>query len=592
MTMPPGQPGPMPQPGMPPMPQQQPMPQQLAGQPGPLAGVALPDSAMARLAQLRPGAPGAIFTSDLSVAEFLLVRQAGFRPLGMVMGTSIYHVGIQFGNWSQNMELPTLTQAVYNARHLAMSRMQAEADQLGADGVVGVALTVRTGLMEHAAEFVAFGTAVKADDNGRWRDNQNRPFTSVLTGQEFWTLLQSGYAPVGLVMGACVYHVAHRSMRQIFAQLGQNAELPQLTQALYDARELAMDRMQREAEALRAEGVVGVEIIEEGYGWSGNAVEYLSLGTAVRPPARRPLRPRAEAGAGSESMKPAGHPFGRSPQWATQSRLRRTRRPGEVEPMGEPDTDRPDAYRIYDYLLGGSFNFAADRAFARDLLDTLPWAREVARHNRAFLSRAVRFAAGSGVRQFLDLGSGIPTASRTDEIARAVDASCRTAYVDDNPIAVAHAEVLLDGDDHAQAVRADLRDPAGVLDLPAVTDLLDLSRPVALVVGAVLHFVPDADEPARILAYYRERLVPGSLLVLSHLTHERVPDEVAKAVLQYRQGTSPVFDRARAEITALFDGWELLDPGVVFTVQWRPDHTEQSFDDATRAALLAGVGRR
>lgn len=260
--------------------------------------------------------------------------------------------------------------------------------------------------------------------------------------------------------------------------------------------------------------------------------------------------------------------------------------------MGEPETDRPDAYRVYDYLLGGSFNFAADRAFARDLLETLPWAREVARHNRAFLARAVRFAVHSGVRQFLDLGSGIPTVSRIDEVARAVDAECRTAYVDDNPLAVAHAEVLLDGDDHTRAVHADLRDVDGVLSLPAVTGLLDLSRPVALVVGAVLHFVPHLDDPARILAHYRERLAPGSLLVLSHLTHERVPDEVAKGVLLYRQSTSPVFDRGRAEITALFDGWTLLDPGVVFTVQWRPDHAEPNFDDPSRAAFLAGVGMR
>ncbi|HEX3791626.1 MAG TPA: heavy metal-binding domain-containing protein [Pseudonocardiaceae bacterium] len=242
----------------------------------------LPDSAMARLAQLRPGAPGTIFTSDLSAAEFLLVRQAGFRPLGLVMGSSIYHVGMQVGNWGQNMELAVLSQATYNARHLAMTRMQVEADQLGADGVVGVALTVQHGLMEHAAEFVAIGTAVKAEDEGQWRDNQNRPFTSALSGQEFWTLLRTGYAPVGLVLGACVYHIAHRTMTQLFGNIGQNVELPQFTQALYDARELAMDRMQREAEALQAEGVVSMGISEHGYGWNGHAIEYLAIGTAVR----------------------------------------------------------------------------------------------------------------------------------------------------------------------------------------------------------------------------------------------------------------------------------------------------------------------
>ncbi|HWE88327.1 MAG TPA: heavy metal-binding domain-containing protein [Pseudonocardiaceae bacterium] len=288
MTMPP------PPPGMPPAAapvQQSPMPPAPSGQVQPPAHppamdprqLGVPDSAMARLAQLRPGSPTTIFTSDLSVGEFLLVRKAGFRPLGMVMGTSIYHVGFQAGNWNQNMELGVLSQATYNARHLAMSRMQAEADQLGADGIVGVDLVVRYGLMEHAAEFVAIGTAVKADDNGRWRDNQGRPFTSALSGQEFWALLQAGYAPVGMVLGCCVYHFAHRSMKQMFSSVGQNVEIPQFTQALYDARELAMDRMQREAEALGAEGVVGVGISEHGYGWSSHAMEYLSIGTAVRP---------------------------------------------------------------------------------------------------------------------------------------------------------------------------------------------------------------------------------------------------------------------------------------------------------------------
>jgi len=159
----------------------------------------VPADAMARLAELRPGSPGSLFTSDLSVNEFLLVREAGFRPLGLVLGSSIYHVGIQVGRWSKNMELDQLSGAMYHARELAMTRMEAEADQLGADGIVGVRLKVEfRDFGSDIAEFIAIGTAVKADDTSQnWRNNKNQPFTSDLNGQDFWTLIQAGYAPVG-----------------------------------------------------------------------------------------------------------------------------------------------------------------------------------------------------------------------------------------------------------------------------------------------------------------------------------------------------------------------------------------------------------
>jgi uncharacterized protein YbjQ (UPF0145 family) len=248
------------------------------------SAVGIPQDAMTRLRELTPGAPGRIFTSDLSVNEFLLVKQAGFQPLGLVLGTSIYHIGMQAARWGRNQELGVLSQAMYHARELAMTRMQAEADVLGGDGIVGVRLYME--LKEwgsHIAEFIAVGTAVKSDDGQSWRNNQGRPFTSDLTGQDFWTLVQTGYMPLGMVMGTCVYHVAHRGLGSVMSNLGQNAELPQFTQALYDARELAMERMQKEAETLAAEGIVGVHLYQGNHTWGAHTTEFYAIGTAVRP---------------------------------------------------------------------------------------------------------------------------------------------------------------------------------------------------------------------------------------------------------------------------------------------------------------------
>ncbi len=247
----------------------------------PAQDTALPEAAMRRLAGDRKGA---IFTSDLSVNEFLLVKEAGFHPVGLVLGSSIYHVGLQMGRWGKNQELTTLTQALYHARELAMSRMVAEAAALGADGIVGVRLDVeQKEFGADVTEFIAVGTAVKAEGartDLRWRTNTGAPFTSDLSGQDFWTLLQSGHAPLGLVLGTCVYHIAHRGMGAVMKTAGQNAELPQ---ALYEARELAMGRMQSEAERLQAEGIVGVQLGSHNHTWGGHTTEFLAIGTAVRP---------------------------------------------------------------------------------------------------------------------------------------------------------------------------------------------------------------------------------------------------------------------------------------------------------------------
>jgi uncharacterized protein YbjQ (UPF0145 family) len=240
----------------------------------------VPEAGRARLQQNRAG----LFTSDLSINEFLLVRQAGFNPLGLVIGSSIYHIGLQVANYRQNQELTVLSQAMYEARELAMTRMEEEAEQLGADGVVGVRLDIgRYEWGEHLAEFIAVGTAVKHAEGALHRAPSGRPFTSDLSGQEFWTLLQTGHRPVGMVMGSCVYHVAHQSLRQSMRNMGQNVELANYTQALYDARELAMERMQAEALEAKAEGIVGVDLHERSHGWGSHVIEFFAIGTAIIP---------------------------------------------------------------------------------------------------------------------------------------------------------------------------------------------------------------------------------------------------------------------------------------------------------------------
>jgi uncharacterized protein YbjQ (UPF0145 family) len=245
----------------------------------------LPKHALERLQGLRnANHPGGVFTSDLTVNEFLLVREAGFEPIGMVVGSSIYHIGYQQANFRNNEEMQVLSQAMYHARELAMSRMEEEAQALGADGVVGVRLEVgRYEWGEDLAEFIAIGTAVASKTQGNFKQVNNMPFTSDLSGQDFWTLLRAGYRPLSLVMGSCVYHVAHQSFRQYMKSVGQNCEMPNFTQALYDARELAMERMQLEAHQVKAEGIVGVHLDEKSHGWGSHVIEFFAVGTAVVP---------------------------------------------------------------------------------------------------------------------------------------------------------------------------------------------------------------------------------------------------------------------------------------------------------------------
>jgi uncharacterized protein YbjQ (UPF0145 family) len=246
----------------------------------------IPARAVERLKGLRSATNSTgVFTSDFSVNEFLLVRKAGFEPIGLCVGSCVYHVGIQYRSWSRNQELDILSKAMYRARELAMSRMRAEATAMGADGIVGVKLTIkRLEWNQHLLEFIAIGTGVvHGQDRRGFRAHDGGPFTSDLSGQDFWLLLHSGYRPVELVMGSCVYHVAHRGLLSGLKTIGRNAELGNFSSAMYEAREIAVERMQHEAAAAKAEGVVGVGIHEGSHGWQTHVIEFFAVGTAVLP---------------------------------------------------------------------------------------------------------------------------------------------------------------------------------------------------------------------------------------------------------------------------------------------------------------------
>jgi uncharacterized protein YbjQ (UPF0145 family) len=246
----------------------------------------LPSGAVERLRAMRgTGDRPAFFTSDLSVDEFLLVEQAGFEALGLVLGSSIYHVGFQWQKWTVSQELPVLTRAMYEARELAMTRMEEEADLLGADGVVGVRLVFKQYAMDEGVlEFQAIGTAIRhRERKGSFRTKDDRPFTSDLSGQDLWKLVRAGYRPVSLSMGACVYHIAHLSFMQTLKQVGRNQEMKVYTEATYAARESALERMQAEAVQRGGIGVVGARVEESNWGWGANAIEFFAVGTAVAP---------------------------------------------------------------------------------------------------------------------------------------------------------------------------------------------------------------------------------------------------------------------------------------------------------------------
>jgi hypothetical protein len=261
---------------------------------------------------------------------------------------------------------------------------------------------------------------------------------------------------------------------------------------------------------------------------------------------------------------------------------------------GGIDITRPNVARIYDYLLGGKDNFAVDRAAAQQLLAVTPHIASIVRDNRAFIGRAVRYlAAEAGIRQFLDLGGGLPTQTNVHEMAQHIAPDARVVYVDNDPVVWSHGQALLADGNHVTMALADLREPAAVLEHPDLRALLDLTQPVAVLCGSVLHFVSDAEDPHRIIAEYRDRIASGSFLVISHGTTgnaENDPtDMVGKVTNVYRQASAQMHVRSLAEIERFFDGFDLLDPGVVWMAGWRPD---PGVPTGPAKSLRAGVGRK
>lgn len=254
------------------------------------------------------------------------------------------------------------------------------------------------------------------------------------------------------------------------------------------------------------------------------------------------------------------------------------------------DPNRPSAARIYDAFLGGSHNFAADRAVAARAAEILPEVTLIARANRDFLQRAVRYAADRGIRQFLDLGSGIPTERNVHEVAREVSPDCRVVYADLDPTAVLYARHLLGDDERTVIVRGDLQDPATILDRPEVRGLLDLDRPVAVLMVAVLHFLPDGPALDAALRAYHDAAAPGSVLAISHAAPDGTPDLTDRVADLYNRSGAPLVLRDAGQVARFFDGWRMVEPGLVPGPLWRPDG--EPVTDAARYLTLAGVGER
>jgi hypothetical protein len=251
-------------------------------------------------------------------------------------------------------------------------------------------------------------------------------------------------------------------------------------------------------------------------------------------------------------------------------------------------TDTPHPARVYDYLLGGKDNFAADREAAEMSLKISPEILHSARANRQFLVRAVRFLRDSGIRQFLDVGTGLPTSPNTYEVAQAGHPDARVVYVDNDPVVFLHAEALMADDQTTTVVRADLRDVEEVL--AATGKLLDFTKPVGLLFLACLHNIPDHDDPAGIVARYLAALVPGSYLVISHVTDELDPDRMHAITAEYAKRGTVFVGRSKEAIRRMFNRTELVDPGVVLFSHWRPD-SGQPDHNADRVWGYCGVAR-
>ena len=278
---------------------------------------------------------------------------------------------------------------------------------------------------------------------------------------------------------------------------------------------------------------------------------------------------------------------------------------GSPEGTAAADADGPDRLppeinvavahpaRVYDYLLGGKDNFAADRVLGDALAKAMPSAREMVRANRAFLGRAVRYlVTKAGVRQFLDVGTGIPTAGNTHEVAQVVAPESRIVYVDNDPIVLAHARALMTSDPAGATafIQADLHDPGKILDDPALRAALDLGEPVALMLIAILMYIRDDEDPRGLVSTLMDALPPGSYLALTHPTADFNPAEVAEAVAATEQAGISFTTRTKAQVAAFFDGLDLVDPGVVPILAWHPEGAPP--DDPRTAYYYGAVGRK
>ncbi|WP_432934482.1 SAM-dependent methyltransferase [Microbispora sp. CA-135349] len=256
------------------------------------------------------------------------------------------------------------------------------------------------------------------------------------------------------------------------------------------------------------------------------------------------------------------------------------------------DPNVPNAARMYDYFLGGKDNFPADRAAAEQVIRHVPEVTLRIRENREFLVRAVRFLAGQGVRQFLDIGAGLPTQPNVHQVAAEHVPDAKTVYVDNDPQVLAHARALLADSPQVRVVEGDLRRPKEILSHPEVRDHLDLGKPVAVLLVAIVHFLPDSDEPRRLIREIREELAPGSYLVMSHVAVDDRQEQASRVERIYRGASAQFVARRSDEVTPFFEGLDLVEPGLVNLHEWRPEH--DAFDPRLlkfKTYFLCGVGR-
>jgi hypothetical protein len=256
------------------------------------------------------------------------------------------------------------------------------------------------------------------------------------------------------------------------------------------------------------------------------------------------------------------------------------------------DPDRPSGARIYDYFLGGGHNFVADRAFAEEQLKIMPEVRQAALINRAFLRRAVLFLIEQGIRQFLDLGSGIPTVGNVHEIAQRVDPACRVVYVDFDPVAAAHSGLLLAGNDGAVMLQADLTDVGSVLGADETRSMLDFGQPIGILAVTIGHHISPEQDPVGTFGAYRDAVVPGSYLVISHGTADFEPVKVGEVVRIAKNASMGFYPRTRPEVLGLLAGFELVEPGLTSLSQWRPDRENDVASDPAARLAYAAVGRK